>query len=219
MRRLSDSTTVAAKLRSNPGHADLPAALFELLAEHGALLEGHFALQSGEHSPYFLRFQDLGWNVTALRAFAGLLHDRQHSRLDVDLVLCSASAGFFFAAVCARLIDRPLAVLAADLKKRPLDKLQSGSVPREARVLIVADVITKGKTVEALVRYARNRSAHVAGVFAFASLHPDLLQSYLRRERMRGDWLLESAWDVYDSSQCPLCREHREPAIPAFVLA
>jgi orotate phosphoribosyltransferase len=118
----------------------------ETLAEFraaGALLEGHFVLSSGRHSPVFLQkmfvFQDPKRTEMLCRALAAKAREKFGA---IDIVASPALGGIVPGYETARWLDAKAIFVE---REDGVFKLRRGfTIPARARVLMVEDIITTG---------------------------------------------------------------------------
>jgi orotate phosphoribosyltransferase len=118
----------------------------ETLAEFraaGALLEGHFVLSSGRHSPVFLQkmfvFQDPKRTEKLCRALAAKAREKFGA---IDIVASPALGGIVPGYETARWLDAKAIFVE---REDGVFKLRRGfTIPARARVLMVEDIITTG---------------------------------------------------------------------------
>jgi orotate phosphoribosyltransferase len=221
--RIRDEETVRRLLLRNASTPALPDAAWRDVAEAGALLRGHFALMSGEHSEHFLRFSQIGRNLEMTTRFADLLIERSGTAaaLGGAKVLCSESAGIFLAEATARRSRAKLAVTRIDAHRRPVDDFLVDPIEPGESVILVCDVITKGNSLRKLLDIAARRQGLIAGVLTFATLKPRELAGVLREHDLWGNWLLEAnpeTWVTTMADACPHCRRDDVP-ISSFELS
>lgn len=197
----------------------LPQLIHDALARSGALLRGHFGLQGGRHTEYFIRFRALSREPDLLEPIvdhllaAVALPDAPH-------VLVPESAGFFLGDSIARRLGAPLAVARTDLTRRPARALLHGELPAGAQVVVVNDVVTTGASLEPLLDLVADRGATVAAALVFGALDGTGYRSTLNRRRIPGDHLLEASerWPMQPAETCDVCRRGGLPLIPAAEL-
>ena len=187
--------------------------VIELVAECGALLEGHFSLQSGRHSPYFLRFAQIGRNRAAIATVAQSLLD-ELGNVRFDVVLCPESGGYVLGQAIAARTETELVVSAINSLRRPTANLRRGPVPSGSSVLIVNDVVTTGSSLEPLLSATISAGATLAGIATFASLRPQDFARFRNAHGLAGAHLVSAAWKTYAPAECPLCHT-RESLVPA----
>lgn len=189
------------------------AELLRVIAESGALLKGHFSLQSGQHSQYFIRFAQIGRSREAIAAVAAALV-LELSNITFDLVLCPESSGYFLGQAIAARSSKPWSVTAINALRQPTPFVRRGAVPSDASVLIVNDVVTTGSSLEPLLAVVDGARARVAGIATFASLRPQQFARFRSERGLAGAHLVSASWDTYAPDDCPICRT-RESLIPA----
>ncbi|WP_164010979.1 hypothetical protein [Pyxidicoccus trucidator] len=218
--RIKDESLVRGLLVPNMGRLRLPDSLYADIARTGALLRGHFALQSGHHSEYFLRFSQLGWDAEALTNIAQLLLEQPPFRVNEPTFLCSEAAGLFLgSAIARRWTGSKLAVLKMDARKRPTEVLREGVLTPGGDVVVVDDVVTQGRSLETFLKQAQMAEARVQGVLTFAVLKPDEFKARLHAAELSAGWLLEARWPTHPAAECPLCEQDAaDLPLPAFEL-
>lgn len=212
--RIAPKEVVRKLLIPNHAVGSLPEDIVEEVAANRALLEGHFELLSGDHSPNFLRFNQVGWNKALTARVADLLLkatriDGSHSQL-----LCSESSGLFLGDAIAQRTKLPIAITKVDSRRRPVPLMREGAVVKGTPVIIVNDVATRGETLRRLASLAAESGAKVAGILAFAAIQPDRFSGYLRETGTQGTWLFDAGWPMYPAAECPLCAAH-QPLVSA----
>lgn len=184
-----------------------------LIAESGILLRGHFQLQSGAHSGYFLRARGLAARPDLLDAFAQELltlisgHNSQ-------AVVCPESAGFAIGEAIARLATIPVAVVKTDIHRRPSSELRAGTIMPGALVLLVNDVMTSGSSLQRLHKAAATHGARVQRVLTLAAVGTGSLK-VTNDLGVTGSWLMEGLWPLSASDSCELCKQ----ALPLILSA
>ena len=189
------------------------AEILKAVADCGALMKGHFNLQSGQHSEFFIRFAQLGRNRDAIAMIAQALIDELAS-VPFEFVVCPESSGYFLGQAIAARSGTQLAVTAINALRQPRPALRRGQLPTGASVLVVNDVVTTGRSLEPLVDVAKSFGARVTGVATFASLRPQQFARFRAEQRLAGAYLVSASWRTFSEPECPMCRT-RESVIPA----
>jgi len=207
----------------------LPELIEGALARSGALLRGHFGLQVGKHTEYFIRFRAVARDPAVLGAIA------EHLLTTVEVpagavVLVPESAGYFLGdAIRARIAGGgspaaggarvSLVVARTDLQRRPARALLHGAIAPGQQVVVVNDVVTTGASLEPLLDLVGDAGAVVAAALVFGALDGTGFRAMLARRRLTGDHLVEAspAWPVTDPEGCAACRAGL-PLIPAAEL-
>lgn len=194
-------------------YLDTAQRLAEQVAERRALLEGHFHLQSGSHSRYFLRFAALGFDYGIVSSLAHELVSR--AKLEVHpastTVVAPESAGILLGRAVSDELGVPLAVMAIDGARRPTGTFRVGKVASGHRVLIVNDVITTGKSIAPLLEMGADRPI---GVLTYGALSTDPMLSLEEDRGIVVNWLVAATWRTYDEGECQAC-VRGEAIVPA----
>jgi orotate phosphoribosyltransferase len=188
-------------LLSSP-HEHTKSKLVEIVRNTGALLHGHFELQSGRHSPYFLRFSQIGWDRPAMAEIADMLVQRAPF-LDESAILTPESSSVFLGRAIATRTGCPLAVAAIDATRRPTGILRAGGIDASRRLTIVADVVTTGESLTPLLELGVQSPA--LAVVAFLVLSTSRFEALASSRRLEREWLLASTWETTPASDCPQC--------------
>jgi orotate phosphoribosyltransferase len=171
--------------------------LLDLYRRSGALLEGHFRLTSGLHSPGFLQcalvLQDPQHAEMLGRAIADLSRG-----LSPTVVLSPALGGV----VIGHEVGRALGVRAifAERQDGALALRRGFTLAPSDRVLVVEDVVTTGGSTRETMQVARAAGGQVVGAAAIVNRSGAVPQFDVPFAA-----LLEVALPTYEPSDCPLC--------------
>jgi orotate phosphoribosyltransferase len=210
--RIEDETELAELfIVENPAHE---TRIREILRRSRPVLRGHFALQAGDHSNYFLRFTQIGREAEHVDALAQMLLSDDAKTKESNLVLVPESAGFFLGASVARSLGAALAVAQIDDLRCPRKALRHGAIAQGDRVLLVNDVITTGKSLEPLLQLVRDCGAAVARILTFACTDPKRARLFRNKIGVDVRWLATCAWSTNKPEVCEGCRR-REVLLPA----
>ena len=137
------------------------ADLLRELEARGAILNGHFRLSSGRHSPVFVqKFRLLEDPVLVERVATALASQARELRPDV--VVSAAVGGIILGYETARQLGT-LGVFVE--KENGVPTLRRGFALRAGeRAFVVEDVVTTGGSVREVLEVIRAHGAHVAGV-------------------------------------------------------
>lgn len=172
----------------------------------GALLNGHFILSSGRHSGRYLQsalvlMDPFHAGSLAASLTAGIEKD------DVDIVVSPALGGLIIGYEVARALGKHF--LFSERKEGEMCLRRGFSLPAEARVLIVEDVITTGGSVRECIEVVRRQGGKPVRVLALVDRAPELEQ----RLDIPFESLLQLSVPAFEEAECPLCREGVIPAI------
>jgi orotate phosphoribosyltransferase len=176
----------------------MPLDVHALLAETGALLQGHFRLSSGLHSPNYVQCALLlehPRNAKALgEALAGKLRP-----LAPQKIVAPAMGGVVIGYTVAQALDVPS--IFTERKDGAMTLRRGFRIAPGERVVIVEDVVTTGKSTRETVAVVEAHGGEVAG---FASIlnrsgrdNPFAPSPY--------EFLLSLGLETHDEASCPLC--------------
>lgn len=135
--------------------------VMEWLRESDAILKGHFILSSGRHSDtYFEKFRLLE-NAQALSQVCKNIADHFRNQ-KIDFVAGPTTGGVIVAFEVARLLGKRAIYIEREGGKRVLRR--GATLPPNASVLVVDDVLTTGLSIEEVIELLRDKGAEIAGV-------------------------------------------------------
>ena len=137
-----------------------------ILKKTNALLEGHFVLSSGLHSPKYIQCAKLlSFPNLAEKICKSLANQIKKKYKKIDLILSPAMGGIIIGYEIGRLLKKET-IFCERVKGK--FKLRRGfSINKGARVLIIEDVITTGKSSLECVQLIKKANAKLLG---FASI-------------------------------------------------
>jgi orotate phosphoribosyltransferase len=174
--------------------------LLDLFRKSGALLDGHFRLSSGLHSPGYLQCALVLQDPASAEALGRAIGDRTREWRPT-VVLSPALGGV----VIGHEVGRALGIRAMFAERQDAQlTLRRGFLLSESdRVLVIEDVVTTGKSTRETMQVARAAGARVVGAAsvvdrsgeAGANLDVPFIS------------LLEIALPTYEPDRCPLCAQ------------
>jgi orotate phosphoribosyltransferase len=173
--------------------------ILALYRQAGALLEGHFLLRSGRHSPTFLQSTTLMQHPLLAEQVAQALAD-QFRQQRIGFVIGPAMGGV----VLAFLVARALGARALFAEKRPqggMEVREGLEIAQGEPFLAVEDVLTTGGSVLQAIEAAQRRGGVCVGVGALIDRSQGQAQLGVP---LRSVTQLEVA--SYQPDQCPLCQ-------------
>jgi orotate phosphoribosyltransferase len=136
----------------------------EVLAEFraaGALLEGHFVLTSGLHSPFYLQCARVLMDpARAARLVAGLAPRLQP--LAPDLIVAPALGGIVLGYEIGRQLSRN--AIFVERVEGTFTLRRGFDIPKGSRVVVAEDVVTTGLSTRECMACCRAEGAEVVGV-------------------------------------------------------
>jgi orotate phosphoribosyltransferase len=182
------------------------ADVLALFRRSGALLEGHFRLSSGLHSPGYLQCALVLRHPRDATALGAALGARVRS-LGATAVLSPALGGIVIGHEVARAIDAP--ALFAERVEGALTLRRGFTLDEADRVLVVEDVVTTGGSTRETMDVARRLGAPVVGTCAIVDRsggNPGLDVPFHA--------LLSMSLPTFPADQCPLCAQGLEVVKP-----
>ena len=133
-----------------------------VLKKTKALLEGHFVLSSGLHSPQYVQCAKLLSLPKASNKFTLSLSKKIKKHIkNIDIILSPAMGGIIIGYEIGRLLNKET-IFCERVKGK--FKLRRGfSIKKNSRVLIVEDVITTGKSSLECVKLIKKSKAKILG--------------------------------------------------------
>ena len=166
------------------------------LKKRGALLEGHFLLSSGLHSPNYVQCA-LALKDPAAAAAMGAGLKKRWKGAKPDLILSPALGGLIIGHEVARAFG--VDFLFTERENNSMALRRGFSLPAGARVIIVEDVFTTGKSTMEVFETAKTARAEVLGALSIVNrMGP-------RSFYFPSESLLKLDLTVYPPADCPLC--------------
>ena len=172
-----------------------------LLAEAGALLEGHFELRSGLHSARYFQCARIMEDPKLLERLCGELAQRLRAvigGMPIDTVAAPAMGGIIVGYELARALGARSIFVEKDSEGRLM--LRRFQIRSGEKVVVAEDVVTRGGRVQETTDIIRR---HGGKVVATAVIVDRSGGAFVPEERLVS--LLESAPEVWRPEECPLC--------------
>lgn len=177
-------------------HNEITQRLLEIFVQTGMLLEGHFELDSQRHTPYFIRFSEVGWKPALVSEVAQMLLDVAPFARQPCTIVCAETSAIFLAQALGRATKNPVAVAAIDTVRRPTATLRTGQIVEEQPILVVSDVISTGRSLAPLLTL-REDASQIIGIVAFAVLSTPRFGQFARAHGVEAEWLASSTWEPH----------------------
>jgi orotate phosphoribosyltransferase len=184
--------------------------LLDLFKEQGALLDGHFLLSSGLHSPRYLQ--------CALVLMDPEVATRLGAQLSSGLrplvagrapsaVVAPAMGGILVAHEVARGLG--CRALFTEREGGRMTLRRGFALERGEAVVVVEDVVTTGGSTREVIEAVRARGADVLAVGSLVDRSGGTVDLGVPRR-----WLLSLEVPTYEASACPLCASGSAPTKP-----
>jgi len=173
--------------------------ILQIFRDTGVLLEGHFRLTSGQHSPQFLQCAQVLRFPHWARLVTGMMA-QPFRDAGVQKVVGPALGGIILSYESARWLDAEAIFTEksdGDMRLRRGFQVEDGQ-----RVLIVEDAVSTGASVNATMEiFARSR-ADIVGVSALVDRTGGEVQFGVPFHAV-----VSMDIPAYSPSQCPMCRD------------
>ena len=133
-----------------------------VLKKTKALLEGHFVLSSGLHSPLYVQCAKLLSNPNKSKDFCISLSKKIKKDIKkIDIILSPAIGGIVVGYEVGRLLNKE--TIFCERVNGKIKLRRGFFIKKKSRVLIVEDVITTGKSSLECVRLIKKNKAKIVG--------------------------------------------------------
>jgi orotate phosphoribosyltransferase len=134
----------------------------EMFRKSGAILEGHFILASGRHSPvYWEKFRVMQY-PQYVQQLCGMIADH-YRKESIDLVAGPTTAGIILAFEVARQMG-VRAIYAEKAENKTFVFKRGAAISPGDRVLVVDDVFTTGGSIKEVIARVKERKGIIAGI-------------------------------------------------------
>jgi orotate phosphoribosyltransferase len=182
--------------------------LITLAREQGALLEGHFLLSSGLHSPAYFQCARLLERPDIASRLGSALADRITVD-NVDVTIAPALGGILVAHEVARALGVRALFAERDPSTAGLILRRGFSIQPGERALVLEDVVTTGKSLKETMKVVEVNGGRVVATGALVDRNPgDLLLDVPFSAIARLDF------PTYDPASCVLCQSGSQPVKP-----
>jgi len=134
----------------------------EMFRKSGAVLDGHFVLTSGRHSPvYWEKFKVMQY-PQYVQQLCGMIADH-YRKESIDLVAGPTTAGIILAFEVGRQLGTR-AIYAEKAEIKTFAFKRGAAIDPGDRVLVVDDVLTTGGSIKEVISLVKERKGIVVGV-------------------------------------------------------
>lgn len=133
----------------------------EIFKKTEALLEGHFILTSGRHSPSYFQCAKVLQYPQYLSLFSSELFDK-FSNTNIDKIITPAVGGIVIGTEVGRLFEKP--TIFAERENGTMTLRRGFTIKENEKVLVIEDVVTTGGSVKEVMDLVLNKKGLVAGV-------------------------------------------------------
>jgi orotate phosphoribosyltransferase len=170
-----------------------------IFRDSGALLDGHFKLTSGLHSPQYFQCA----KVTQYPQYAEMVCNDiagHYADVNVECVIAPAIGGIIVGQEVARSLG--CRSIFAEREDGVMTLRRGFEIRRHERLLAVEDVVTTGGSIKEVIALAKDSGAKVVGVAA-------IVDRSAGRTKFEGPSYFVLQMDVvtYQPDSCPLCEK------------
>lgn len=173
--------------------------LIDLFRRSGALLEGHFRLSSGLHSPGYLQSALVLQHPDHADALGRAIADRTRD-LRATVVLSPALGGVIIGQEVGRALG--LRAIFAERHEGALTLRRGFRLTDNDRVLVIEDVLTTGGSTRETIQVARAAGATVVGAASIVDRSGGTVRLDVPLVS-----LLDISLPTYEPGGCPLCAQ------------
>jgi len=185
-------------------------SLLRLFEERGALLQGHFLLSSGLHSPRYLQCARVLMDPALATRLGAALAERLRPFLGggaPGAVVAPALGGVLVAHEVARALG--CRGLFTERQDGAMTMRRGFTLEEAEPVVVVEDVVTTGGSTREVMEAVRARGARVLAVGSLVDRSGGKVDLGVPRES-----LLELEVPTYPADACPLCAAGSRPEKP-----
>ena len=135
--------------------------IIEIFELTGALLNGHFVLTSGRHSPTYFQCAKVLQYPEYLNLFSIMISDKFRS-MKPDVVISPAIGGIVLGTAVGTELD--VRTIFAERKKEKMVVRRGFEIKPNEKVLIIEDVITTGGSVSEVMDFVEKSGGNLIGV-------------------------------------------------------
>ena len=135
----------------------------KILKEANALIEGHFILSSGLHSPQYVQCAQLMSKPDKAVKLCKSLSEKIHNEFkNFDIILSPAMGGIIVGYEIGKILNKE--TIFAERVNGDFKLRRDFSIKKDQKVLIIEDVITTGKSSLECYKLVKDKEAIIVGV-------------------------------------------------------
>ena len=135
--------------------------IIKIFKNSGALLDGHFVLTSGLHSPSYFQCAKVLQFPKYLTQFSKIISE-EFSHKNIDVVISPAVGGIVFGTEIGRLLNAR--TIFAERKNGEMNIRRGFHIKHSENVLVVEDVITTGGSVKEVMTLVEKNKGTIVGL-------------------------------------------------------
>mgnify|MGYP001025431945 FL=1 len=173
----------------------------QLLIDTQAILEGHFLLTSGLHSPMYVE----KFNVLSHPKYTEQLCQelaRRFENQNVELVIGPMTGGILLAHEVGKALGTR--AIFTEREKGKMTLRRGFRIEKGQRVLIVEDIVTTGGSVPEVVDVVNEAGGEIVGVGLLVNRSGGKADFGVPKEKVQA--LLNLTVPTFEADACPLCQ-------------
>ncbi len=174
----------------------------ELLVKTHAIMDGHFLLTSGLHSPRYVEkfnvLQHPEYTEQLCAEFA-----KHFKNKGIQTVIGPATGGIILSQVTARLLG--VRSIFTEREKGVMTLRRGFHIDPGEKVLIVEDIVTTGGSIKEVVNVVNKAKGDIVGIGLFVDRSGGKADFGVPKEKVFP--LLHLSVPTYKPEECPLCKE------------
>ena len=172
-----------------------------LLRETKAILEGHFLLTSGLHSPLYVEkfnvLQHPEYTKKLCEEFAAHFKD-----MGIETVVGPATGGIILSQITAGLLG--VRSIFTERENGVMTLRRGFRLEKGEKILIAEDIVTTGGSIKEVVDVANKAGADIVGIGLFVDRSGGTADFGVPKEKVFP--LLHLTVPTYKPEECPLCK-------------
>lgn len=174
----------------------------QLLIDTQAILEGHFLLTSGLHSPMYVEKFNVLQHPKYTEALCKELAERFRDQ-NVELVIGPMTGGILLAHEVGKALGTR--AIFTEREKGVMTLRRGFKIEPGTRVLIVEDIVTTGGSVQEVVNVVNQAGGEIVGVGLLVNRSGGKAEFGVPHEKVQA--LLNLEVPTYKQEECPLCKD------------
>jgi orotate phosphoribosyltransferase len=179
------------------------------LYEMGADLNGHFVLDTGQHSPRFFQMARIGERPEILREWSLALY-RLLAPYGVKTFVGAAVGGMIPTYALAQAAEPGSRALFAEPTERGELELYPGALAPDEPVIVIEDAVATGASTRRLIRAVQSAGGRPVAAGAYVDRGFPIAWEVPFHAVVR----LPEPVPMWDPAECPLCAQHIPLTMP-----
>jgi orotate phosphoribosyltransferase len=173
--------------------------ILQIFRETDALLDGHFLLTSGLHSPHYFQCAKVLQYPKYLHLLSGEIA-KHFEYSEIELVISPAIGGIVVGTEVGRMLEAR--TIFAERENGVMSLRRGFGIKKGERVLVVEDVVTTGGSVKEIIQLVEQAGATLAGVGYIVDR-----SSGTTTFNAKTFSVLQIDVVTYTPESCPLCKQ------------